>query len=302
MKVVITGGTGFLGTALTESLLQDGHHVVHISRKAGSVKSPSFQTVMWDGVTARGWHEQVSGADVIVNLAGENIGAQRWTTQQKDRILNSRVSAGQAVAEAISLSEIKPRLLIQASGIGYYGRTGDALITEQSPAGMDFLAQVSVAWENSTAAVEAMGVRRVILRTGIVLDAHQGALQRLLLQYRLFAGGPLGNGRQWFPWISLEDEIGAMRHLMDNESASGAFNLCAPQPVRMSDFGRMLARTLGRPYWMPVPAFALRLVLGEMSTLVLDGQRAVPEKLLQTQYKFQQSDLESALKMTLKRA
>ncbi len=302
MNVLITGGSGFLGMALTSSLLSEGHSVTHLSRRPPTGGGTAVHTVVWDGATALGWGELVETSDVIVNLAGENIGARRWTPAQKAKILKSRILAGQAVSQAIAAAVHKPRVLIQASGIGYYGYSAEAVVTEQSPAGLDFLAQVSVAWENSTASVEQMGVRRVVLRTGIVLDAHQGALQRLLLQYRLFAGGPLGSGRQWFPWIALEDEIGAIRFLMAQEDASGPFNLCVPQPVKMSDFGRVLARVLKRPYWLPVPALALRLVLGEMSSLVLDGQRAVPEKLTRLNYAFQLADLESALRVTLKRS
>jgi hypothetical protein len=190
---------------------------------------------------------------------------------------------------------VKPGVVIQASGIGCYGSSDDREVNESAPYGTDYLSNVCVDWEASTRPVEEMGVRRAVLRTGIVLSTQGGALNPLLLTTRWFVGGPLGNGKQWWPWIHLEDQVGAILFLIKQPSASGAFNLVAPNPVRMGEFGRTLANVLNRPYWLPAPAFALKLVLGEMSTIVLDGQRAVPGRLLQAGYQFKFEKLHSAL-------
>lgn len=299
MKVIITGGTGLIGRALTAELLRDGYEVIVLSRRpeayAGKVPAGA-RLEKWDGRTAAGWGHLVEDADAIVNLAGENIAAGRWTAARKQRIRESRINAGRAVTEAISAAGRKPRVLVQASAVGYYGPRKDEEVDEDAPPGDDFLGRVAVEWEASTAAVEEQGVRRVVIRTGIVLTPEGGALARMVLPFRLGLGGPFGSGRQWFPWIHIADEVGAIRFLMENEATRGPYNLTAPNPVRQAEFARALGRALRRPAFLPVPAFALRLLFGEMADALLTGQRAIPRRLLEAGYTFRFPELTAALR------
>ena len=234
MRIIITGGSGLIGTALTKSLLAVGHQVWILTRNPQAVRlAAGAQAVGWDGRTTGGWGELVSQADAIVNLAGESIGAGTWTALRKERILSSRVEAGQAVSAAIRQADPRPKVLIQASAVGYYGPHGDEPVTEGSAPGQGFLAEVCQEWEDSSRAVEEMGVRRAVIRTGIVLDPQEGALQRMLLPFKLFVGGPLGNGRQGLPWIHPADEIAGIRFLLENEKAHGVFNFAAPSRYPM---------------------------------------------------------------------
>lgn len=297
MRILIIGGSGFIGRALIKRLLETGHEVSVLSRRPQAVHLPSAVAVYpWDGRRGAPWAEVLAEMDAVVNLAGANLGAGRWTPQRKQTFLTSRVWSGEAVVEAFSLAPRKPSVLLQASAVGYYGPCGDEIITEDAPPGKDFLAQLCMQWEASTQPVEAWGVRRVLLRTGIVLAKDSLALKRLVLPIRWGVGGPLGSGRQWMPWIHIADQIEAMLFLLQHEQARGPFNLTAPNPVRNADFGRTLARVMRRPFWLPVPALALRLMLGEMSTVVLDGQRAIPRRLLELGYRFKFEDLELALR------
>jgi uncharacterized protein (TIGR01777 family) len=298
MRVIITGGTGLIGRALSADLASDGHEVIVLSRSPERATGlpASVRAERWDARTADGWAHLADGADAIVNLAGENIGAGRWTEERKRRILDSRLDAGRAVVQAVEQASQKPGVVIQASGIGYYGPRGDEEITEDGLPGNDFLAQVAFRWEASTEPVEALGLRRAIIRTGVVLSAKEGAFPRLLLPFRLFVGGPLGSGRQWFPWIHLEDEAAAIHYLIENEAASGPFNLSAPNPLTNAEFSRVLGRVMGRPAFMPTPGFALRLLFGEMATLVLDGQRGVPRRLSGLGFQFRFPEAEAALR------
>lgn len=258
------------------------------------------RTAAWDGRTAQGWGSLADGAQAIINLAGENIGDGRWTDERKLRIRQSRVQAGAAVVEAVRSASVKPHVVIQASAVGYYGPHGDEELNESSPSGQDYLAQVATAWEASTVGVEELGVRRAILRTGIVLSRAGGALSRMLLPFRLFAGGPYGSGRQWFPWIHIADEVGAIRFLACDPDATGPYNLNAPAPLTNREFVKVLGRTLRRPAWLPVPAPALRMLLGEMATLLLDGQHTLPARLQQTGFQFRYPEAGAALRDLLK--
>lgn len=309
MRVIITGGSGLIGRELVASLAADGHEVVVLSRNPASLANlPSrAQAVAWDGRTAQGWGHLADGADAIVNLAGENIaGADdvfgivlrgRWTPERKRAILQSRLDAGRAVMEAIQAASRKPAVLVQSSAVGYYGDCGDAELPEDAPAGRDFFSQICVEWEKSTQAAEALGVRRVVARTAVVLSTQGGLLPVIRFPYSLFAGGPLGSGRQWFPWIHIEDEVGALRFLMESASAQGAYNLAAPNALTNDQFGRVLGRVMGRPHLIPAPAFALRLALGEIADkLVLASQRQVPRRLLQAGYRFRYPEAETALR------
>jgi uncharacterized protein (TIGR01777 family) len=298
MRVVITGGTGLIGRALAADLAADSHEVILLSRAPGWVAGlpAGVRAAGWDGQTAAGWGPLADGAQAIVNLAGENLGAGRWTAERKRRIRASRLNAGQAVVEAVRAAGRAPRVVVQSSAVGYYGPQGDQELAEGAPPGNDFLARLCVEWEASTAPVEAMGVRRVVIRSGVVFHASDGALPRMLLPFKLFVGGPLGSGRQWLSWMHIADEVAAIRFLIEKEEAAGAVNQAAPHPLTNAEFGRVVGRVLGRPAWIPAPAFALRLVLGEMATMVLDGQRAVPRRLLALGFAFRFPEAEAALR------
>lgn len=300
-RIIITGGTGLIGQELSTDLVKDGHEVIVLSRSPNREHGvpQGVQVVGWDARTAEGWGHLADGAAAIVNLAGENLAAGRWTAERKRRIIQSRVNAGQAVVEAVRAAAQKPGVVIQASGVDYYGQRGDEMITEETPQGETFLADVCREWEGASAEVEAMGVRHVITRSGLVLSTEGGSLPRLLLPFRLFVGGPLGSGQQWWSWIHMADEVAAIRFLMETEAARGPFNLVAPNPLTNAEFSRILGKVLGRPAVMPVPAFALRLVLGEMAGVVLGGQRAVPKRLQEMGYRFLFPDLEQALRELL---
>lgn len=302
MRVIIAGGTGLIGRKLAASLVQDANEVIILTRQPQSARNlpAGVQVVGWDAQTAQGWGHLVEGADAIVNLAGESIAGKgfipvRWTDERKQRILQSRLDAACAVVEAVGAAAHKPRVLVQASAVGYYGASGDELITEAHPAGTDFLAQVCVQWENASAPVEAMGVRRAVARIGLVLTPEEGVLPKLVLPFRFFVGGALGTGSQWYPWIHVDDVIGALRFLSTHPDAQGSFNLSAPNPLTNRDFSRVLGNVMHRPSWLPVPPFALRLALGEIAALVLDGQRAVPHRLGEAGFTFCFSQAEAAL-------
>lgn len=301
MRVVITGGTGLIGRALATNLGADGHDVVVLSRapeRAGTLPA-GVRAERWDGRTGADWASVADGADAIVNLAGENLAERRWTAEHKRRILESRLNAGRAVVEAVEMVARKPRAVVQASAVGYYGPHGDEEVTEETGPGQDFLAGVCVEWEASTQPVEGRGVRRAIARSAVVLASEGGSLTRMLRPFRLFVGGPLGSGRQWFPWIHIEDEVAALRFLIENEGASGAFNLSAPNPVTNAEFSRALGRALGRPALMRTPAFVLRLVFGEVATVLVEGQRAVPRRLLDSGFAFRFPEAAGALRSLL---
>lgn len=296
MRILITGGTGMIGRALAKMLLAEKYSVWALTRSPQKAYLPEgVEPVGWDGRTPNGWQDLISQIDVIINLAGENLAGGLWTKERKRQILESRVSAGRAVAEAIRMSSLKPKVLIQASGIGYYGPHGDEPVTEVDLPGNDFLADVCQVWEASSQLVEELGVRRVVIRSAVVLTVDEGILPLMTLPIRFFIGGPLGNGLQGVPWIHIDDEVAAIRFLIENEKACGAFNLVAPGVVSNADFNLTLTKVLQRPYWLPVPSFALRLVLGEMSTLVVDGQFAQPKRLIGLGYQFRFEKLENAL-------
>jgi len=300
MRVVITGGSGLIGGALARELGAAGHDVVILTRDVGKTRAGGLpagvRVVQWDGKTAAGWGSLLDADTAIVHLAGESIAAGRWTAERKRRIRDSRVVSGQAVLEAIRAAAVKPRALLQGSAVGYYGPRGDESLGEDAAPGGDFLAEVCKAWEASTAEAEALGVRRVVLRTGVVLARHGGALPKIALPFKMLAGGRLGDGRQWLSWIHLADEVGAIRFLLEREDARGPFNLAAPSPVTNRDLTRVLAKVLHRPGFLPAPAFALRLALGEMADMLLTGQRAVPSRLLALGFAFRHPEIEPALR------
>ncbi len=296
MRVLITGGTGLIGRALTDALVAKNYEVVVLSRSPARVSGlpAGARAEKWDGKTSAGWGSLADGAAAIVNLAGARIFGMPWTKKRKQTILNSRTDAGQAVVAAIREAAVKPAVLIQSSAVGYYGESGDRPVTESSPAGSDFLAEVCIAWEAAAAPAAEM-TRVAVIRPGLVLSTEGGSLPPLLLPFRLFVGGPLGSGRQWYPLIHMEDQVRAILWLIENEGASGPYNLAMPEILTNKELARLIGRILKRPSFFPVPAFMLRLVLGEMASLLLNTQRAVPQALLDGGFTFNYRDPESAL-------
>lgn len=297
MKIVISGGSGLIGRALAADLWAAGHDVLILSRNPDKVSGlPQGVSVEgWDARSAEALVPLVAGVDALVHLAGANIGDGRWTAARRQLIRDSRVTSSEAIAEALRTPG-GPSVLIQGSAVGYYGSRGEEKVSEDTEPGDDFLGRTCKEWEAASAEVESLGVRRAIARTGVVLAREGGALPRMALPFKLFAGGPAGSGRQWLPWIHLRDEVAALRFLVENDAASGPFNLTAPEPVTNRELSRTLGRVLGRPSFMPAPGFALRLALGEMSTLVLEGQRAVPSRLEELGFSFRFGDIEAALR------
>ncbi len=298
MRILITGGTGLIGRVLAARLATDGHEPIVLSRdpaKASADLPPGVRAEAWDGKSGAGWSELIDAETAIVHLAGAGVADSRWTAARKREIRDSRIVSGDAVVAAIRAARTPPRVLLQASAVGYYGPRGAEAIDESEPPGSTFLAKVCVEWEESSREVEALGVRRALLRTGLVLTPEGGALGKMLTPAKFGANGPLGSGRQGFPWIHLADEIGAIRFLLDHAEASGPFNLTAPNPVTQAEFAQALGRVLHRPSFLPAPAFALRLALGEMADMLLEGQLAVPKRLLELGYRFRFPDLDGAL-------
>ena len=302
MKVIISGGTGFIGSELATSLVSDGNDVIVLSRDPARVHHlpANVRVEYWDGRTTEGWGKLTADTDAIVNLAGEGIDAGRWDARHRQRIIESRVTAGQAIVQAIEASAKKPSVLIQASAVGYYGARSSEEIGDDGSSGDDFMAKICLAWEASTTKAETYGVRRVVIRTGAVLSPKHGALRRMLFPFKMGVGGPVGGGKQWLSWIHIDDEVRAIRFLLDNQSASGNFNLTAPGPLTNRQFSKALGQVLRRPAIMPIPAFALRLIYGEMSRVILDGQRVLPVRLLKLGFEFHFRDIEAALRDLLK--
>lgn len=304
MRIIITGGTGLIGKPLARSLAEAGHEVIVLSRSPEKHRGElpeSIQLVEYDGDTTAGWGHLADGAGAIVNLAGEPIAGEgfpppRWTEEHKRRLLQSRLDVGSAVVQAIKQAENKPGVLIQASGSDYYGWPGEEVVTESSQPGETFLAGVVKGWEDSTAAVEEMGVRRCVARTGFVLSDKGGSFPVLLTPFKLFIGGPLGNGEQYIPWVHIEDEVRALQFLIEHPEASGPYNLTAPKPVKQKTFAKIIGRTMGRPSFVPAPAPALKLILGEQAGLVLHGQRAIPKRLVAEGFTFKYTEPEQAVK------
>lgn len=296
-RIIITGGTGFVGSALTRHLYAAGYDVVVVTRNAARVIDMfegKVSAASWNGSGFNNWQHFIDGALAVINLAGEDIGG-RWTSARKQRILNSRVFAGQTVTEAVSKVARKPKVVIQASAVGYYGNTGARPVDESEPSGDSFLAKVCRQWEHSTQPVEEFGIRRVIIRSGLVLG-QGGILPQLAKPFLYYLGGAPGGGEQMVSWIHLEDEIRAIQFLLENEQADGAFNLTAPGAVRMKAFCDELGRLLGKPSWLHVPKGVLRVALGEMAEeLILASQNVVPGKLKELGFDFRFTDVAAAL-------
>jgi uncharacterized protein (TIGR01777 family) len=299
MRVVVAGGTGFLGAPLVSLLARDGHDVVVLTRRSRGSEA-SFVTWTPNGGTGP-WASVVNGAGAVVNLAGESIAGKRWSAAQKQRILDSRVLATRSLATAIRDAASPPAVFVSASAVGYYGPLGDQPVAEDAPPGSDFLAHVCVDWERE-AARAGDRTRVVCVRTGLVLEKDGGALPQMLPPFKFGAGGPVGSGRQYWPWIHRDDWVGLVRWAIATPAVTGAVNVTAPNPATNTEFARALGRALHRPAFMPAPAFALRLLLGEMAdALLLTGQRAVPAKAMQSGFTFKYSRLDDALRAIFSR-
>ncbi|MGQ9548539.1 MAG: TIGR01777 family oxidoreductase [Roseiflexus sp.] len=304
-SVLVTGATGLIGRALCRRLIARGDRVIVFTRSpatARAVVPGAAQYVAWNAKPGD-WEATLESVDAVVHLAGASIAGRRWTPAYKREILESRTLSTRALVDAMARVPRQPSVFVCASGIDYYGPRGDEPVDESASPGHNFLAQVCVAWEREACRAADLGVRTVMIRTGIVLDRHEGALARLLLPFRLFVGGPILPGTQWWSWIHLDDEVGLILRCIDDERASGPFNGVAPEPQRNRDFSATLGRVLGRPSWLPLPGFVLRLILGEMApALLIERQRAVPTKALALGYQFAYPTLESALRAALARS
>ncbi len=305
MKVLISGGSGFIGSHLVASLATDGHEVVVLTRRPEtSNPTKGVRSVIWDAHTANGdWVKELSGAQGIVNLAGASIGSWPWTRQKMAELVSSRLSATGALVQALERTpaERRPPVLVSASGIDYYGDRGDEPITEDSHAGNSFLARLSEQWEIAAQKAEPLGVRVVRIRTAMVFGREAFAFRLLTLPFRLFVGGPLGNGRQWFTWIHIDDIVGLYRLALEDPRVSGPVNAVAPDVQREREVAKEIGRVLHRPALLPVPAFALKLALGKEAQLLLDGRHAEPAKARGYGYQFRFGGLHEALEETRQR-
>lgn len=292
MNVLIAGGSGFLGSALAKSLEGDGHTVFILTRRQPAKPSQ----IQWDGKITTGWGDRINEMDAVINLTGYGLEHWPWTKKQKQKFLDSRVLPGLALASAIKEASRRPGIFVQASGINRYGLRNGVIADESTPPADDFLAQLTVGWEDATKSVEELGVRRVVVRTAVVLSGRGGLFPLMALPVKLFFGGKFGDGKQASPWIHLADQVGAIKFLLENGNAHGPFNLIAPTPTSNADFMRIIAKELKRPYWFHLPAFLLRIPLGEMSVLLTEGSYSQPKRLLELGYKFRFPTFESAVR------
>lgn len=292
MKVMIAGGTGFLGRMLAASLRADGHEALTLTRRAPS----GADQIHWDGLTTDGWGHIVNEVDAVVHLTGYGLEHWPWTNRRKKRFLDSRLLPALALVSAFEKASRRPRVFLQNSGINHYGLRGDTVADESTPPADDFLARNTVDVEEASRSLESLGVRRVIARSAVVLAKSEGLFPLMALPVRLFFGGRFGDGRQSFNWIHVADHIRAMRFLLENDSARGAFNLIAPPPTTLDELMRTIARTLRRPYWFHLPTFLLRMTLGEMSILLTEGRFARPKRLLDAGFNFHFGGLEETMR------
>ena len=299
MHIVVTGGTGFIGRPLCASLCQEGHRVTLLTRReeeAQRLFGSTVTIVEWNGSEAGAWEHCLEEADAVINLAGAPIADGRWTDARRRILTESRVLTTRLLVEALSRRSSKPRTLVNASGIGYYGASDDRVLSEGAARGQGFLANLCMAWEAEALRAAEFGVRVVMLRTGMVLEQDGGALPKMLLPFRLFAGGPILPGTQWVSWIHRRDHIGLIQWLLTTPRVSGPVNAVAPEAVTMNRFCQVLGQVLQRPSWLPVPGFALHVALGELGTLMTTGQRVHPAKALFGGYVFHYPTLEPALR------
>ena len=300
MKVAITGATGFVGSRLVEKLHDREHQILVFTRNSTKAKKvfpnsafPNLETIEYNPKESGDWQQAISGCDAVINLAGEPI-SERWTPQHKREIMESRQLGTRKIVEAIKQAESKPKVLINSSAIGYYGTSETATFDESSASGNDFLAQVCQQWEAEAEKVKEAGLRLVIIRTGIVLG-DGGALAKMIGPFKMFAGGPIGSGRQWFSWIHREDLVNLIIEALKRSDLEGVYNGTAPNPVKMAQFCQTLGEVMHRPSWLPVPEFALELLLGDGAKVVLEGQQVLPKKTQSAGFQYQYPTLKSAL-------
>ena len=304
MNIVVAGGTGFIGGALCSSLVAEGHRVSILTRGPGQAprqRDAHINWVLWNGRDQGPWEQVLEGADAVINLAGAPIAEARWTDARKQLITDSRVLTTRLLATALSRCSSKPATFISASGIGYYGASDDRRLDEGAARGHGFLADLCLAWEAEALRAAEFGARVVLLRTGMVLEQDGGALPKMLLPFQFFAGGPIMPGSQWVSWIHRRDHIALIQWALTTPRVSGPINAVAPEPVTMNTFCEVLGRVLHRPSWLPVPSFALKILLGELGTLMTTGQRVIPAKAIVEGYTFHYPTLEPALRAILKK-
>ena len=302
MKIAIAGATGFVGTGLVARLARDtSNKLIVLSRDAARARRvfpaeafPQVDVLAYNPTASGDWQQSISGCDAVVNLAGTGIADRRWTESYKQEIYNSRIQTTEKLVEAIAKADTMPGVLVNASAIGYYGTSETETFTETSPAGQDFLASVCTDWEARAAKVKDLGVRLVTFRFGIVIG-DGGAIGKMLMPFKLFAGGPLGTGQQWFSWIHRDDLVEAIAQALTNSQFNGTYNATAPQPVRMNGLCEALGEVLQRPSWLPVPSFALETLLGDGAQVVLEGQQVLPERLQAQGFVYRYSDVKAAL-------
>jgi uncharacterized protein (TIGR01777 family) len=297
MHILISGGTGFIGSYLTKALLERGDTVGIITRSpAGKVPQKGVAYISWDADLDTSMNE----ADAVVNMAGKNLFESRWTDAVKRDIIDSRVETTRTLAKGIAMAKSKPKVFVSFSATGYYGSRGDQPLTEEAAPGHDFLADVCVQWEDAAAKAIEAGVRTVFPRVGIVQQKEDGALAKMLIPFNMFVGGPLGDGSQHYPWIHMDDVIGLILHAIDNPAVEGAMNVAAPEHGTMNEFAKDLGSVLGRPSFFSVPETALKIAVGEAAEAIVSSTRIVPAKALQTGYRFRYTDTKMALRAILK--
>lgn len=295
MKIILAGGTGFIGKHLVPFLLEQQHEVILLVRKQDATMPKQVVQHVWDGKNQGDWSKSIDGADAVINLSGAGIADKRWSESRKQLILSSRVESTLAIKEAIKNATQRPKVWINGSAVGYYGNVPTGVVTESTTSGKDFMGDICRLWEEATQGVET-DTRVVLLRTGVVLGADGGALPKMAKPFKMFAGGPIGNGKQGFPWIHMEDELQLIHFILKNESVKGAINAAAPELLSNKQFSKVLGKVLKRPSFFPVPAFMLKLIFGEMSAVLLDGQFVKPLRAQEAGYLFKYSTAEAALK------
>jgi uncharacterized protein (TIGR01777 family) len=297
--VVITGCSGFIGSAMAQFFIEKQWQVKGLMRSTVSTQKPGKKQIvpiLWDGRTLNGWEKELEGAAALINLAGENIGSGRWTAKKKERILSSRLKSTQALIKALEHVQEPPAVLVQASAVGYYGSRQDEELDEHSEPGQGFLAEVVKQWEDSSANLEQLNIRRIITRFGMVLDKNRGVLKQMSLPFKLFVGGPVGSGNQWMSWVHIEDLVRAVEFLLSQPECSGTYNITSPNPVRNKHFAHSLGQVMHRPSFFTVPGFVLKTLFGQMAEeLLLAGQQVLPSRLLNAGFEFKYPEIESAL-------
>ena len=304
MKILVIGGTGFIGTHLVKKLLEREHEVTIFTRNEKKTRArfgDRVQVIQWKTDEFMLLQEHAHKVHAVINLAGENIAAKRWTALQKRKILSSRINIGKSLSHAIQKSQDKPYLLLQASAIGFYGFSENEEFTEDSSAGEGFLPMVTKHWEDTIRKVKSDKTRKVFLRTGVVLGKKGGMLPKIMMPFKWGAGGHIGSGKQWLSWIHIEDEVNAIIYLLEKEDSEGTYNLTAPEPVRMKDFAKTLGKTLRKPAWLNVPGFILKLIYGDMAKeTMLQGQKVIPKRLMDEGFQFRFTKLQDAMDNLLK--